>query len=265
MLEYICSMIEKLLESAGLSEKEVSMYVTLLRNGMQPISVLSKKAGLNRGTGYVILHSLLEKGLIVKTVKKGVQYFAPLDPQQLVKYVDHREKALKQSRAQLQASMGLFSALMNPLTAKPKIEFFDGQEGARFVLDHTLTAKEKIFRSFLSIADISAFVGSEYFHDYTNRRIKAGYTLNALRTREKDREAISADANAERYMTSKRDKREIRHVPDDLAFPISMYMFDDMLAVISSKNEGFSLLIQSQELAGMQKKIFDLLWATYRS
>jgi hypothetical protein len=42
-------------------------------------------------------------------------------------------------------------------------------------------------------------------------------------------------------------------------------MFDDMLAVISSKNEGFSLLIQSQELAGMQKKIFDLLWATHKA
>lgn len=258
-------MIEKLLESAGLSEKEVSMYVTLLRSGMQPISILSKKAKLNRGTGYVILHSLLEKGLIVKTVKKGVQYFAPLDPQQLVKYVDHREKALRQSRAQLQASMGLFSALMNPLTAKPKIEFFDGQEGARFVLDHTLTSKEKTLRSFLSIADISEFVGAEYFSDYTNRRIKAGYALNAIRTQEKDREALKADTNAGRYITSKREKREIRHVPDDLAFPISMYLFDDMMAVISSKNEGFSLLIQSHELVGMQKKIFDLLWATHKN
>ncbi len=258
-------MIEQLLQSIGLSDKEMAMYVTLLRNGMQPISVLSKKANLNRGTGYVILHSLLSKGLIVKTVKKGVQYFAPLDPQQLVKYVDHREKALQQSRHQLQASMGLFSALMNPLTAKPKIEFFDGQEGARFVLDHTLTSKEKTLRSFLSIADIGEFVGTEYFRDYTDRRIKAGYTLHALRTREKDREAIGKDIHAKEYETNKRDRREIRHVPDDLAFPISMYMFDDMLAVISSKNEGFSLLIQSQELAGMQKKIFDLLWATHGS
>lgn len=258
-------MIEKLLESAGLSEKEISMYVTLLRNGMQPISILSKKAKLNRGTGYVILHSLLEKGLIVKTVKKGVQYFAPLDPQQLVKYVEHREKTLRQSRTQIQASMGLFSALMNPLTAKPKIEFFDGQEGARFVLDHTLTTKEKTLRSFLSIADIAEFVGAEYFSDYTDKRIKCGYTLHAIRTQEKDREALKTDANASRYITSKREKREIRHVPDDLAFPISMYLFDDMMAVISSKNEGFSLLIQSHELVSMQKKIFDLLWATHKN
>ncbi len=231
------------------------MYLTLLRSGMQPISILSKKAKLNRGTGYVVLHSLLAKGLIVKTMKNGVQYFAPLDPQQLVRYVDHREKALKHSRTELQASMGLFSALMHPLSAKPKIEFFDGQEGARFVLDHTLTAKEKTLRTFMSASDLSTFVGREYLSSYCDRCTKAGYVLNVLQTQE----------NVSCFITSKREKREIRHVPDDLAFPISMYLFDDMMAVISSKNEGFSLLIQSQELAGMQKKIFDLLWATHKN
>lgn len=248
-------MVEKLLASAGLSEKESSMYLTLLQSGMQPISILSKKAKLNRGTGYVILHSLLAKGLIVKTVKKGVQYFASLDPQQLVRYVDHQEKALKHSRAELQASMGLFSALMHPLSAKPKIEFFDGQAGAHFVLDHTLTAKEKTLRAFIAPNDVSAFVGREYLSSYADRCAKAGYALNVLNAKE----------GASHLMASKREKREIREVPGDTAFPMTMFMFDDMLAVISSKNEGFSLLIQSQKLVGMQKMIFDLLWATHTS
>lgn len=256
-------MIEKLLASIGLSGKEIAMYVSLLRSGMQPISVLSKKAGLNRGTGYVILHSLLDKGLIVKTTRKKIQYFAPLQPEQLIKYVDHREQTLQASREQLKAAMGQLTALMHPLTAKPKIEFFDGQEGARFVLDQTLRAKEKVLCSFLSIADIAEFVGADFFYDYTNRRIKAGYALRALRTHEKDRQALKSDTHAPKYVTSKKEKREIRYVPDDLAFPISMYMFDDYLVVISSKDEGFSLLIQSLELARMQKKIFELLWATY--
>lgn len=257
-------MIDKLLESIGLSQKETLMYMTLLRSGMQPISILSKKAGLNRGTGYVVLHSLLDKGLTVKTTKKNVQYFSPLEPTQLIQYVDHREQALRSSREQLKSSMGQLTALMNPLTAKPKIEFFDGQEGARFVLDRTLKAKEKTLRSFLSIADIADFVGADFFSDYTTRRIAAGFALQALRTHEKDREAMQRDANAVRYLSSTEDKREIRYVPDDLAFPVSIYMFDDYLAIISSKDEAFSLLIQSQELSRMQKKIFDLLWMTHQ-
>ena len=257
-------MIDQLLQSIGLSAKEVQMYITLLRSGTQPISYLAKKAGLNRGTGYVILHSLLSKGLVTKTVKRGVQYFSPLEPQQLVTYVDHRQKALMQAKQGIQSAMGQFIALMNPLTSKPKIEFFDGQEGARIVLDRTLRSKEKVLRSFLSIADIIDFLGAEYFSDYTARRIGLGLTLHALRTREKDREAILRDVRARRYVTSTKDKRVIRHIPDDLAFPMTIYLFDTTLAVISSKDEGFSLLIESKEFTNMMKKIFDLLWSQYK-
>lgn len=263
MLEYICNMIDQLLQSIGLSRKETQMYITLLRSGTQPISYLAKKAGLNRGTGYVILHSLLSKGLVTKTVKRGVQYFSPLEPQQLVTYVDHREKALMQAKQGIQSAMGQFISLMNPLTSKPKIEFFDGQEGARIVLDRTLRSKEKVLRAFLSIADIIDYLGAEYFSDYTVRRIGLGLTLHALRTREKDREAILRDERASTYMTSKKDKRVIHHIPDDLAFPMTIYMFDTTLAIISSKDEGFSLLIESKELTNMIKKIFDLLWSQY--
>ena len=153
---------------------------------------------------------------------------------------------------------------MNPLTAKPKIEFFDGIEGARFVLDQTLTAHDPLLRSFLSIADISDFVGSDFFNDYTSRRIKKGYELHAIRTLEKDRQALERDQYANRYISSKKEKREIRHVPDELAFPITMYMFDSKVAVISSKEESFALLIESKELAEMLKKLFELIWRTLR-
>lgn len=257
-------MIDQLLQSIGLSAKETQMYVTLLRSGTQPISYLAKKAGLNRGTGYVVLHSLLDKGLVTKVVKRGVQYFSPLEPQQLVTYVDHREKALVQAKQGIQSAMGQFIALMNPLTAKPKIEFFDGQEGARIVLDRTLRSKEKILRSFLSIADIIEFLGADYFSDYTEKRIRLGLTLHALRTQEKDRQAEKLDSHARTYVTSKRQKRVIHHIPDDLAFPMTIYMFDTTLAIISSKDEGFSLLIESKEFTNMMKKIFDLLWSQYR-
>lgn len=257
-------MIDQLLQSIGLSRKETQMYITLLRSGTQPISYLAKKAGLNRGTGYVVLHTLLDKGLVTKIVKRGVQYFSPLEPQQLVTYVDHREKALGQAKQGIQSAMGQFISLMNPLTSKPKIEFFDGQEGARIVLDRTLKSQEKILRSFLSIADIIDFLGADYFSEYTARRITQGLTLHALRTREKDREAFRRDERSKTYVTNKKDKRVIHHIPDDLAFPMTIYIFDTTLAVISSKDEGFSLLIESKEMTNMMKKIFDLLWLQYQ-
>lgn len=255
-------MIDTLLTDIGLSPKEAGMYVTLLRHGTQPTSILAKRAGFNRGTAYVILHALLERGLVTKVTKNKIQYFGPLSPRQLIAYLDHQEQELRDRRSRVQASMGQLLSISNPLAAQPKIEFFEGPAGARAVLDTTLQSKEKLLRAYLSIADVSDFAGAEYFNDYTTRRVLGGYTLRAIRTQEKDRIAFSRDVYARRYVTSRKEHREIRHVPDALAFPMTIYMYGNRIGIISSKEENFAVIIESKELADMQKRLFDLLWAS---
>jgi len=41
---------------------------------------------------------------------------------------------------------------------------------------------------------------------------------------------------------------------------MTMYMYDDKVTVISSKDEEFALIIQSHEFTEMQKKLFLLIW-----
>lgn len=253
-------MVQKLLTDIGLSSKEALSYETLLRYGTRSTSFVAKKAQLNRGTAYVVLHGLLEKGLVVKSTKHKVQYFTALDPKHLLQYLDHRKQELESQKQRVQERMSDLAALVNPLTTKPKIEFFDGVEGARNVLLDTLTATDKTLRAFMSIYDIAEFVGADFFEQYTQRRVDSGYTLNAIRTLEKDKEAIKSNAYARKYSANKRDRRELRYVPEDLAFPITKYIYDDKLAIISSREENFALIIQSRELAEMQKKMFSLIW-----
>lgn len=253
-------MIQQLLSDIGLSDKEAAMYISLLRHGEQPISFLAKKVGFNRGTGYVILHSLLEKGLATKSTKKDVNYFAPLDPEQLITYLEHRKQKIESDKTRVKAMMEQLTAIANPHTIKPKIKFFDGPEGARTVLEDTLSSHGKIIHAYQSIADVIDFVGADFFEDYTNRRIKAFHILHAIQTRDKDKKAFELDPRAKRHTTSKKELREIRYASEDMAFPMTMYIYDNKLAVISSKEEGFALIIESMELAEMQKKLFKMMW-----
>ena len=257
-------MIDELLTSIGLSQKEARMYVTLLRHGTQPTSILARRAGFNRGTGYVILHSLLERGLVTKVTKKKVQHFSPLSPHQLVAYLDHQVQELNDRRVRVEGAMGQLLAISNPLAAQPKIQFFEGAEGARAVLENTLESEEKILRAYLSIADVSAFAGSEFFMDYTMRRIKKGFRLHAIRTQEKDRKARLFDQHAKMYVTSRKQNREVRHVSDTLAFPMTIYIYGHRIGIISSSEENFAVIIESKELADMQKRLFDLLWVSLK-
>lgn len=214
----------------------------------------------NRGTAYVILHQLLAKGLAMKTVKEKLQYFAPVEPRHLLHFLKHQQQDLREKQQKVQGMMGKLLAITNPHTATPKIEFFEGPEGARHVLDDTLKSKDKLLRAFLSIADAIEFTGADFFYDYTNRRIKSGYALHAIRTLEKDKQAFALDPRAKRYVSNRKECREIRHVSENLAFPVTMYLYDDKLAIVSSKEENFALLIQSRELAEMQVKLFELIW-----
>lgn len=252
--------IHALLTEIGLSNKEATVYMTLLRSGTQSTSYIAKRSNLNRGTAYVVLHTLLQKGLVVQITKRKIQYFTALDPMQLPTYIDRRERDLAHQKTQLQTMMGQLLAIKNPHTNQPKIQYYEGQEGARTVLEDTLTAKTKILRSYLSIADMADFLGQEYFQSYTSRRVTKGYTLHAIRTPEKDREALMHEAASARYRTSRKERREVRHAPDLLTFPITLYIYDHKIALISSKNEGYAVLIESEELADMQQKLFSILW-----
>lgn len=253
--------MRELLESMGLSEKEARMYLSLLQSGTRATSFLARRCGLNRGTGYVVLHSLWAKGFALKSVKQNLQYFTAVEPRHLPDLLEAKQRDLEQVKLRLQQSMGDFAALLNPSTTKPKIQFFDGVEGARRVLLGTLSSKDKVLRAFLSIADIADAVGGDFFDHYTTQRVKKGFTLHALRTREKDKLAMErSNIFAKRFAPSVAQRRYIRYLSEDLAFPMTMYLYDHTIAAISSASERFALLIESREMAEMQKKIFMLLW-----
>ncbi|HQH26679.1 MAG TPA: helix-turn-helix domain-containing protein [Oligoflexia bacterium] len=250
----------ELLLRAGLSEKESAVYLAMLKYGSRPTSFIAEKTELNRGTAYVTLHALLAKGLVSKSIRRKVQYFSPLDPEQLVYYVEHQRSELAQTSRRLTDTLSELRQQMNPLASKPKIQFFEGRDGARAVFDCTLQAKEKTLRAFLSLGDIADLIGPEYLEDYTNRRIKRGYTLLVLRTMEKDKLAMTSNTYARKYITSKVQHRQVRYLSADLAFPLSMYLFDNKTAIVSSREENYGMIIESGELCEMQKKLFLLLW-----
>lgn len=252
--------IEQELIHIGLSDKEAGAYLALLRYGTRPTSFVAQKAGLNRGTAYVALHSLLAKGLVAKSSKRQVQHFTALEPEHLLDFLDRRQSEIRRQREKVHTVLGQLRMLPQPSSSKPKIEFFEGVNAARAALEDTLTAKEKTLRAFLSIADIGEFLGPEFFDEYTTRRSRAGYVLHAIRTLEKDKEAMSRSRYAKRLVSSRKEKRIVRHVSEGLAFPMTMYMYDDKVLVISSKEEEFALIIQSRELSEMQKKLFLLIW-----
>lgn len=253
------------LNSIGLTDKEAGAYLALVEYGTKPTSFIARKAGLNRGTAYTILHQLLEKGFATKTERNNAQFFTALEPSKIPALLQRRRDSIDQQIKQSQDLVNQLTQLSSPQLSKPKVQLFSGQEGARTAMLESLGAREENLRAFLSIHDMADFLGAEFFENYTQQRIAAGPYLRAIRDHTKDQRAFATNPYAHGYKTSVTDRREVRYLTKPLEFPMSLYLFDDQILGLSSKAESFAFMLRSADLSTMLKSLFDMLWEGARA
>lgn len=84
------------LQQFGLSEKEATLYISLMQIEKAVVSDISKKSGLNRSTCYILLEALSQRGLVSVSEKNNVQYFSALPPKKLVDLAENRYTKAKE-------------------------------------------------------------------------------------------------------------------------------------------------------------------------
>ena len=77
------STVQKQLQIIGLSDNETSAYIALLELGRGTVSQISRKASLNRTTGYDVLGRLVSKKLVSISGKEPKQEYLAESPDQL--------------------------------------------------------------------------------------------------------------------------------------------------------------------------------------
>ena len=242
--------LRKQLEQFGLEEKKAEVYLACLELGPSPVQAIAQKTGIKRTTIYDVIGSLINQGLITQTVKGKKSLYVAENPEIIKALLQKKEKELDQILPELKSLHFIPGA-------KPKIKYYEGVEGVKKVLEDTLTSKEKVLRAILPIKDIIGVVGEEYFDDYTQKRIRLGYSLNSIRPEAKE---LAKTVGKYQWVTSKKDRREVRFPPKNFVFSMTMYLYDNKVLLISSKKENFGMIIESQEFAGNQRALFEVLW-----
>ncbi|MBD3156438.1 hypothetical protein GF369_01285, partial [Candidatus Peregrinibacteria bacterium] len=138
-------MLSGILKKIGLNEKEAHVYLSLLELGSQPASVIGKKAHINRSTTYLVLDSLIQKGYVNEHVRADVKYFAAADPQVIVQNLEQLKHAVDENRKELVNLLPEFYALTNPLSIKPKVRFYEGEEGVKRAMNDSLNASKSLY------------------------------------------------------------------------------------------------------------------------
>lgn len=246
-------MLINVLKELNFSEKEVAIYLTLLEVGQEKAGEIAKKAGITRTTVYDILDALLKKGLVNKYKKGAATYYAALDPNRLLTYIDREiessQDKLKKQKEEVKNLLPELISRQNVNNAKPKVQFYEGEKGMREAYEDTLTAKNGI----IAYANVQTMHEGlpNFFPTYYKRRSDADVFIRAILPQNK--------ASNDRADRDQEEKRQSRFLPEDKTFSPEVNIYNDKMLIASWK-EKMAVIIESKELADFHRIIFEELW-----
>lgn len=117
--DYISNMlIEATLQKLGLNEKEVGVYLSLLKHGEGTGYLVAKDLGMKRSSVYFLLDELRKKGLVTRIPKSGRQVFIPKHPKILMEDTQRLMIGIETIIPKLLA--------LTPTNNEPKVTFLEG-------------------------------------------------------------------------------------------------------------------------------------------
>lgn len=242
--------LKKSLEYIGFSEKEVLVYLALLSIGKGTVTQISRKAGINRPTGYHILASLSAKELVKISGKEPKQEYVAESPDQIEKLlqnkIDENQKFINEARKIIPELKSIHN-----VSDRPKVFFYEGEEGLEKVYEDTLTSHEPI-RAYATVDDMHNGL-KNYFPQYYKRRASKGIFIRAI--------VPKTEIGIERSSHDKEEARDIAFVPKDKYYFSPEINIYDNKVMIASWREKLGIIIESAEIADAMKKIYELSWA----
>ena len=242
--------MEDALIAVGLSKNETKIYLALLELGKGTVSEITRKANLNRTTGYDVLDGLVNRGLASVSGKEPKQEYIAESPDKIEALLKREISATEEHLKEIKNILPELKSLHN-VAGRPKVRFYEGKQGLIDVYEDTLTSHETIL-AYATVDDMHRALPN-YFPEYYKRRAEKGVAIRAI--------IPATEIGKERASKDKEEMRETALIPPDkYYFSPEINIYDDKV-MIASWREKLGIIIESAEIADAMKKIYELAWA----
>ncbi|HLD22242.1 MAG TPA: helix-turn-helix domain-containing protein [Patescibacteria group bacterium] len=235
------------LQHYGLDDKEIAVYLACLELGPAKVQQIADKAKIKRTTVYLVAESLKLKGLLSEFKEKSSVQFVATEPDHLLHLLNDKERRLHEAMPEL-------LALANKGATKPTVRFYEGKQGILDICEDSLMVPNSEILFMSSLTDIYKLISAQYdANHYIPTRIKKNIRYRALVIK-----------NPRTLVLSKNDKaelRETRFLPGGVKFASTQMIYQNKFSYISPHPEPMGVIIESAELACMERQKFELLWS----
>lgn len=193
---------------------------------------------------------MIQSGLIKTTVNKKHRIFFVEDVRNLRYKLDEKERRIENLLPELQA-------LHNIFPIKPKITYYEGEGGMRDLYMDTLNSTKpgEIICAYTGMNDFYNVFPKDFADYYIDERVKRKIRVQVI--------APKTPAAIDWVKTASQTLREIKLIDNaDFTFKADTEIYGNKVALISYKENFMGVIIESKEIADMQKSAFRLMWAS---
>ncbi len=173
--------ISETLTEAGLSPSAAEIYLALVELGELTVPKILAKVQISRAMIYDVLPELMAGGYVEYRKDGKTAYYKPVHPGKLLDLVNQKKRDVALLEDEMKTTINTLSGTYNLTLNKPGVRFFEGSEGVKEVLLHSIehNAGKKIW----SVSDLNGY--SKHLKDwnteiYAPRREAAKIHLQAI-------------------------------------------------------------------------------------
>lgn len=145
-------MIEDLLKKLGFSDKEIQVYLMVLRSGKITPADIARATHINRSTVYSVAKDLIKRGVISEDLGSKHRYLVAISPIVLEQLAQKEEKKLNEKKKTIsQVVDELLTVTRNAQYSIPKIHFVSEED-----VESYLYSQSKVWNASVQEVDETA-------------------------------------------------------------------------------------------------------------
>ena len=252
--------IQNLLKELNLDEKEINIYITLLKLWTSPSSVISSKIDIAKSTVRYSLESLVKKWLILKNQKGNTAIFTAEHPWKLKNLLIIEKNKLENTEKKLDNLMWDLIEIYNPYTKLPKVTFYEWIDWIEKVLIDSLTANE-VIDTYVDIDSVWKYIANLNAR-YTEKRKKLNIKKRAILSDSQ----FSKEYIEKVYSSKDYELNEIKLLdPEKYDLHVSFMLYDWKVSYITMEKWNFTwIIIQNKQIYAFHKSLFRLNWESIK-
>lgn len=250
------------LKKIGLSDGEITVYLTMLKLGLVTAGPIIKETNLQSSSIYHILDSLLEKGIVSFEIKNRRKYFYAVSPERLLDFIEEKKKHLDEEKQQIEKLLPQLN-ILKEITKKPvqEVLIFEGWKGI-------LSAFKEAYKELKPGSTAYAYTITKEFGGADAEQVR--WLINKIRLlreslNKKFKQKIIMKIIAEKDSEIGKDQfqtkfTQVKFIEKHYTNPAVVNIYGDITIIAIWLKNPIAFYIHSKEVSESFKNNFELLW-----